>query len=54
MASVYEEKISAKVWLIHAEKISLYNFIILRRKETPAQVFSCGIRGTFHIIGGCF
>ena len=29
--SIYEKK-SAEVWLIHAEQMSLYNFIILREK----------------------
>ena len=33
MTSIYEEKVSAKVWLIHAEQMSLYNFIILRKKR---------------------
>ena len=47
MTSIYEKKISAEVRLIHAEQMSLYNFIILRKKETPTQVFSCGICETF-------
>ena len=29
-----------KKLLQHAEQTSLYNFIILRKKETPTQVFS--------------
>ena len=33
MTSVCEKKISAEVRLIHAEQISLYNFIILRKKQ---------------------
>ena len=33
MTSVYEKKISAEVRLIHAEQMSLYNFIILRKKQ---------------------
>ena len=32
MTSIYEQKISAEVRLIHAEQMSLYNFIILRSK----------------------
>ena len=32
MTSIYEKKISAEVRLIHAEQMSLYNFIILRKK----------------------
>ena len=32
MTSIWEKKISAEVWLIHAEQMSLYNFIILRKK----------------------
>ena len=54
MTSICEKKISAVVWLIHAEQMSLYNFIILRKKETPAQVFFCGICETFKNSGGCF
>ena len=53
MTSIYEKKISAEVRLIHAEQMSLYNFIILRKKETPTQVFSCGICETFKNSGGC-
>ena len=33
MTSIYEKKISAEVRLIHAEQMSLYNFIILRKKR---------------------
>ena len=33
MTSICEKKISAEVRLIHAEQISLYNFIILRKKQ---------------------
>ena len=33
MTSIYEKKISAEVRLIHAEQMSLYNFIILRKKQ---------------------
>ena len=33
MTSIYEKKISAEVRLIHAEQLSLYNFIILRKKQ---------------------
>ena len=33
MMSIYEKKISGKARLIHAEQISLYNFIILRKKQ---------------------
>ena len=33
MMSIYEKIISAKVWLIHAEQMSLYNFINLRKKQ---------------------
>ena len=33
MTLIYEEKISAKVRLIHAEQMPLYNFIILRTKQ---------------------
>ena len=32
MTSIYEKKISAEVRLIHAEQMSLYNFIVLRKK----------------------
>ena len=28
----------AEVWLINAEQMSLYNFIILRKKGTPTQL----------------
>ena len=31
--SIYEEKVLAKVCLIHAEHMSLYNFIILKKKR---------------------
>ena len=33
MTSIYEKKISAEVRLIYAEQMSLYNFIILRKKQ---------------------
>ena len=33
MTSVYEKKISAEERLVHAEQMSLYNFIILRKKQ---------------------
>ena len=33
MTSIDEKKISAEVWLIHAEQISLYNSIVLRKKQ---------------------
>ena len=33
MTSIYEKKISAEVQLIHIEQMSLYNFIILRKKQ---------------------
>ena len=33
MTSIYENKISAKVRLFHAEQMSLYNFIVLRKKQ---------------------
>ena len=33
MTSIYEKKNSAEVRLIHAEQMSLYNFIILRKKQ---------------------
>ena len=33
MTSIYEKNISAEVRLIHAEQMSLYNFIILRKKQ---------------------
>ena len=33
MTSVYEQTISAEVRLIHVEQMSLYNFIILRKKQ---------------------
>ena len=53
MMSVYKKKVLAEVWHIHAEQMSLYNFVILRKKETPTRVFSCGICETFKN-GGCF
>ena len=52
---IYEEKVSmAKVQLIHAEQMSLYTFVILWKKETSKQVFSCGICETFKDSGGGF
>ena len=36
------------------KQMPLYNFIILRKKETPAQMFSCGICQTLKNSGGCF
>ena len=33
MTSICEKKISAEVRLIHAEQMSLYNFIVLRKKQ---------------------
>ena len=35
--NLWEKKL-AEVWLINAEQMSLYNFIILRKKETPTQL----------------
>ena len=43
MTSICDNFFLAEVWLIHADQMSLYNFIILRKKETPAQVLFCGI-----------
>ena len=34
MTSIYEKKISAEVQLIHAEQMSLNNFVILRKIDT--------------------
>ena len=33
MTSICEKKISAEVRLIHAEQMSLYNFIVLTKKQ---------------------
>ena len=33
MASINEKEISAEARLIHAEQMSLHNFIILRKKQ---------------------
>ena len=33
MTLIYEKKISAEVKLIHAEQMSLYNFIIFQKKK---------------------
>ena len=33
MTSIYEKKKLAEVWLICAEQMSLYNFIILKKKR---------------------
>ena len=33
MTSIGEKKISAEVRLIHEEQMSLYNFIVLRKKR---------------------
>ena len=33
MTSIYEKKVSAEVPLIHVEQMSLYNFIILTKKQ---------------------
>ena len=54
MTSICEKKISTVVRLIYAEQISLYDFIILRKKETPTQVFPCGISETIKNSVGCF
>ena len=34
--SIQEKKILAELWLIHAEQMSFYNFIILKKKQWPA------------------
>ena len=40
MTSIYAEKVSAKVRLIHVEQMSSYNFIILRKKtDSKTGVF---------------
>ena len=36
---IYEEKILTEARLIHVEQMSLYNFIILRKKKTPTRCF---------------
>ena len=36
MTSIYEKKVSAEVRFIHAEQMSLYNFIVLRKKTKDA------------------
>ena len=33
MTSIYEKKISAEVRVIHAEQMSLFNFIILKKNN---------------------
>ena len=37
--SISEEKVLAKVQLIHAEQMSLYNFIILSKKRLQHRCF---------------
>ena len=37
MTPIYEKKISAEVRLIHAEQMSLYNFIVLRKKAVDTD-----------------
>ena len=37
MTSTCEKQISAEVRLIRAEQISLYNFIVLRKKQDTAE-----------------
>ena len=37
MTSICEKKISAEVRLIHAEEISLYNFIVLKKTIDAAE-----------------
>ena len=54
MMSIHQKKISAEVQLIHAEQMSLYNFIILCKKTDSDTGFSCGIYETFKKSGGCF
>ena len=54
MTPVYVGKKLVEVQLIHADQMSLYSFIILRRKKTPAQLFSCGICEMLENSGGCF
>ena len=48
------KKTLAEVRIINTGQMSLYNFITLRKKETPTQVFSCEICETFKNSGGCF
>ena len=48
------EKNLAEVQLINAKQMPLYNFIILMKKETPTQMFSCGTCKTFKNSGSCF
>ena len=38
MTSVCEKKISAEVWLIHAEQISLYKFYRIKEKTLDTAV----------------
>ena len=46
--------ILAEVRIIEAEEMSLYNLVILMKKETPTQVSSCGVCETSRNSGCCF
>ena len=54
MASIYENKTSAEMGLIHAKQMSSYDLIISRKKGTLTQLFSCGICETLKNSAGCF
>ena len=54
MISICVENISEEVRLIHAEHMSLYNFIILREKRDSTQVLSSGIQEIFKNSCSCF
>ena len=37
MTSICEKKISAEIWLIHAEQMPLYNVVILRKNTMDIE-----------------
>ena len=50
MTSICEKKISAEAQLIHAEQMSLYNFIVLIKKIDTAEDWTTAARH-FKLIG---
>ena len=47
MTLIYGKKFSADVQLIHAEQISLYNFIVLRKNNRHSLFGTCNIQLLF-------
>ena len=51
MTSICEKKISAEARIIHAEQISLYNFIVLRKNKLKTKQVKQDILNQWESVG---